>query len=129
MDKDIFEKTFYGIAYEAPGGIAYMDNACSAQIYRPKDLLERQGIFVTPVFAETYWYNYTLRLPAVRQKFDQALRQFFTADRLSLLRAISRHNDKLSSKGFQERLTYAADRFGDQAAETLHHYGYRWGIL
>lgn len=129
IDKDIFEKTFYGIAYETPAGIAYLDNACSAQIYQQKDLLEHQGVFVTPVFAETYWYNYTLRLPAVRQRFDQALHQFFTEDYLALLRAISRHNDKVSSRSFHKRLADAEAQFGAKAAETLRHYGYRWGIL
>ena len=129
QDKDIFEKTFYGMAYEAPAGLVYLDNACSAQIYQQKYQLESQGIFASPVFSKTYWYNYTLRLPDVRQRFEEDLCQFFTTDYLSQLRSISRHNDQLSRSAFAERAAEVAERFGEAAAKTFRHYGYRWGIL
>ena len=129
LAKDIFEKTFYAMMYETPAGFAYLANACSAQIYQQKYRLEHQGIFVSPVFSKTYWYNYTLRLPAVRQLFEQAVQQFLTPDYLAMLRTISRHNDKLSNKAFAERTAKVAAQFGEQAALTFRHYGYRWGIL
>ena len=56
-----------------------MENACSPQIYRQKYQLESRGILVTPVLAKTYWYNYTVRLPQVRQQFEQTLHQHFIA--------------------------------------------------
>ncbi len=129
LEKDIFEKTFYAIAYETPGGLQFLENACSAQIYRQKYQLESRGILVTPVLAKTYWYNYTVRLPQVRQQFEQTLHQHFTQDYMALLQSISRQNKQLSPQLFEQRLNEAAERFGAKAAATLRHYGFRWGIL
>ena len=75
VSKDIFEKTFYGIAYEPLSGIQYLSNARKATVYKKKYDLEQQGIFVTPLFAKQYWYNYTLRLPQVHQMFELDLKK------------------------------------------------------
>lgn len=130
ISKDIFEKTFYAIAYKNDdGALTYLDNAQKATVYAKKYALESQGRFVTPVFAQTYWYNYTVRLPQVHSRFLSALHDTVNSDYLALLEKISAHNDRLSPGDFQERLDYAAQQFGELAAGTLGQYGRRWGII
>ena len=70
-----------------------------------------------------------MRLPEVRQQVEQTLHQHFTQDYMALLQSISRQNKQLSPQRFEQRLNEAAERFGDKAAATLRHYGFRWGIL
>lgn len=128
--KDIFEKTFYAIAYKnEDGALTYLDNAQKATVYAKKYALESQGRFVTPVFAQTYWYNYTVRLPQIHSRFLSALHDTVNSDYLALLEKISAHNDRLSPGDFQKRLDYAAQQFGELAAGTLGQYGRRWGII
>lgn len=126
--KDIFEKTFYAIAYQTPQGLAYIDNAQKAPIYAKKDALEQAGVFVTPIYAQTYWYNYTRRLPDVRRQFAQDLRQHLDLDYVRLVRAISDHNHHLSRSTFEAALDLADEQYGPQAALTLKQYGRRWGV-
>lgn len=129
ISKDIFEKTFYGIAYESANGIAYVDNARKEAIYRKKYELEQSGVFVTPIFWQTYWYNYTLRLPDVHKKFVQELCQMLDADCIAMLKKISRQNGKMSGAEFLKHADEVYCRFGEAARKTFLQYGYRWGIL
>ena len=128
--KDIFEKTFYAIAYEKDDGtLAYIDNAQKATIYAKKYALESQGYFVTPLYAQTYWYNYTLRLPQVHTQFLEHLYTEVNSGYMTLLKTISAHNDRLSASDFQSRLDYARQHYGALAEETMRQYGHRWGII
>lgn len=128
--KDIFEKTFYAIAYESDNGaLTYIDNAQKATVCAKKYALESQGYFVTPLYAQTYWYNYTLRLPQVHDQFLEQLHTAVNNDYITLLKTISAHNDRLSASDFQTRLDYARQHYGALAEETMRQYGRRWGII
>lgn len=128
VSKDIFEKTFYAIAYETASGIAYFDNAQKATVYRKKYELQQRGILVAPIISETYWYNYTLRLPAVHALFEQVMVQTLDSGYMERLRQISAHNTSLSKEAFAKRLAYVSREFGSCAAQTFRRYGYCWGI-
>ena len=127
--KDIFEKTFYGIVYMNKNGLKYAINARSGNIYQKKAELELQGIFTSPVFSKTYYYNYDLRLPDVHKFFERDLKQYMTAAHLERLKEIYTHNEKVSKEQFNGYKQETAEKYGEAATETLCHYGYRWGIL
>lgn len=129
MAKDIFEKTFYAIAYQDESGLKHIINARRGYIYQKKHALEQQGIFVSPIYAETYYYNYTLRLPQIRQMFEAEARAYLDQAYLSDLQSIFRHNDQLSEKDFADHLQNTLEQYGPKAQQTLRHYGHRWGIL
>jgi len=129
ISKDIFEKDYYGIAYESLSGIRYISNARKATVYKKKYDLEQQGLFVTPLFTKKYWYNYTLRLPQVHQIFETELKRRLNQKYLMLMQQISKGNQKISKAEFLNQLNFVADHFGKEAAKTLQQYGYRWGIL
>ena len=44
MAKDIFEKTFYAIAYQDESGLKHIINARRGYIYQKKHALEQQGL-------------------------------------------------------------------------------------
>lgn len=129
VSKDIFEKTFYGIAYETLSGIQYLSNARKATVYKKKYDLEQQGIFVTPLFAKQYWYNYILRLPQVHQMFELDLKKALSETYWTLVQQIGRKHNKITKEDFQERFAFVSKHFGPEAAKTFGQYGYRWGIL
>ena len=127
--QDIFQKTFYAIAYQTDTGLAIIDNAQKATIYAKKYALERQGHFVTPILSETYWYNYTLRLPDVHKRFLESLPNRLNDHYLTTLAQISRHNAHITASDFRARLAGVAQQYGPLACETYEQYGRRWGIL
>lgn len=127
--KDIFEKTFYAIAYEDKNGLKYVKNARPGNIYQKKAELELRGVFTSPVFSKTYYYNYDLCLPEVQKLFDQDVKRHMTMAYLKVLQGIYKGNERISKAQFDEYRREAAEKFGEAAAETLRHYGYRWGIL
>lgn len=129
ISKDIFEKKFYGIAYKTLSGIQYISNARKATVYKKKYDLEQQGIFVTPLFAKQYWYNYTLRLPQVHQMFELDLKKTLSEKYLMLIQQIGGKNNKITKENFKEQLLFVSEYFGLEAAKTFAQYGYRWGIL
>ena len=128
ISKDIFEKTFYGIAYEDKGKIEYLDNAGKAYIYRKKDELEGKGIFVTPIYEKKYWYNYTLRLPQVHKMFEEEMRAYVNEDYIAKIKEMVGTNERMSREEFAKKVDYAQRTFGEEAAATLQHYAIRWGI-
>ena len=127
--KDIFEKTFYALAYQDGSGWKQVVNARRGYIYQKKHTLEQQGIFVSPVFSDTYYYNYTLRLPQVHKRFEEEARAYLIPQYLSDLQGIFRQNDQLSEKDYLSIVQEAAASYGPEAQQTLRHYGYRWGVL
>ena len=129
ISKDIFEKTMYGIAYEEDGQVKFMENAQRAYIYEKSYALEQEGVFVTPVFCQTFWYNYVYRLPDVIKDFKKKLRSQCDEAYRDKIKAIKHGGSAVSVERFNEVLAEVTEKFGDTAAETLVRYGYRWGIL
>lgn len=129
INKDIFEKTFYGIAFVSPKGIEYITNACKGNIYKRKYKLEMKGIFTTPIYSETYYYNYNLRLPQVQKKFELDIKNYLNNEYITSIMEFGNKNTKLQKSKFEKYLQEANEKFGESAQKTLKHYGYRWGIF
>jgi len=127
--KDIFEKTMYGIAYEENGKIKHIENARLGYVYRKAHLFERQGKFVTPVFYQTYWYNYKYRLPDVLEDFHKELLEECGEAYRNEVKAIKHSGSGLTLDRFNEAMAEVKEKYGNAAAETLTRYGYRWGVL
>ena len=86
--KDIFEVTMYGVGYEKNGNYTYLVNANQEKIYSKVQELEQNGVFVGPVLAKRYWYNYEYRLPDVINEFKNRLKHTYTKDFLKTVKAI-----------------------------------------
>lgn len=127
--KDIFEKTFYALAYEESGQIKYVINARKGYIYQKKNELEQRGIFVAPLYKNTCYYNYDLRLPEVRKVFEKEAREYLTKEYLTKTQSIYTKNTRISAEKFAEIVDQTAHDYGNAAKETLKHYGLRWGVI
>lgn len=127
--KDIFEKTFYGIAYQAGETIKYYENAYKSSIYHKKYQLEQQGTFVSPIYSHTYWYNHSLRLSDIRKNFQNKLHTQISPDKFYKLEHLCNHNTKISSAEFNSYANEVEKKYGQTAKETFNHYGHKWGII
>lgn len=129
ISKDIFEKTMYGIVYVEDGQPKYLSNAQRDYIYEKAYALETQGIFVSPLYAKTYWYNYEYRLNDVKKDYSLELKKVYDQAYLEKLAQIKTKADPAARVAFAQKLRAVKAQYGDGAAQTMQRYGYRWGVL
>ena len=127
--KDIFEKTFYAFAYEDNGQIKYVVNAGKGHIYQRKNELEKQGFFIAPLYENTCYYNYDVRLPEVRRIFEAEMHENLSTEYVRKMKDIYTKNTHIPTKEFAEYVCETREKYGEKAVETLRHYGVRWGII
>lgn len=129
VEKDIFEKTMYGIAYEEQGKISYIHNAQREYIYEMTYTLEQKGVCVTPILSKTYWYNYEYRLPDVIKDYKALMHRELNEKYCNKIKELKEGNRVISADEFQSIIEKARNNLGESCATTLSRYGYRWGIL
>lgn len=129
ISKDIFEKTLYGLAYEEEGSIRYLSNAHSGHIYESLHELEGEGRVVTPVLAQTYWYNYDHSLADVKADFKAKLKQVYSQDDLARFKALRESPGPLTREAFNQTLREVEEKWGALPQATLRRYGCRWGLI
>lgn len=128
--KDLFERTFYGIAYEdKKGGIKYLSNACKETIWGKKISLEQEGVLTTPIFAKTYWYNYSYRLAQAQADFKRHLQQVLDSAYFQLVKSIHELPSALDQGLFQAQMQICATDFGQSSVQALQFYGRKWHFL
>lgn len=125
ISKDRYERAWSGIAYEEEEKIKYIVNALKACVYEQQYALEQEGKFVTPIFSQTYWYNYKYRLPDVRRDFTKKLHEELNEAYIEKIKKI--RGEKKDS--LQPQIDAVREAFGEKTAETLTRYAYRWNAL
>ena len=129
VSKDIFEKTMYGIVYLEDDQPKHLSNAQRDYVYEKAYALETQGVFVSPLYAKTYWYNYEYRLNDVKKDYSVELKKVYDEAYLQKLARIKTKADPAVKQAFTQKLRAVEECFGASAAQTLRRYGYRWGVL
>ena len=129
VSKDIFEKTLYAVAYEQDGAIQYIENAQKDYIYEKAYTLEQQGIFVTPVFNKTFWYNYEYRLADVKKDFRVLVREVLNAEYIEKIKTLRGTVNSDLADQLPNMICKVSAKWGDNCANTLTRYAHRWGIL
>lgn len=128
--KDIFERTFYGFAYEDQGNkINYYFNAQKESAYSQQNRLEEEGLLTTPIFAKTYWYNYTYRLADAKADFEQYLSQVLDQSYLETVKGIRALPTAINEDKFCNHLQQIGSDYGELAKKAFLEYGRRWHIL
>lgn len=127
--KDLYAKTFYGMAYLDHGTVKYIINARKDSIYKKKYDLLQKAIYTTPLYAQTYYYNHSVKLSQIRQRFETEIQAYLTSTYLEEIQRVVTANEKIDKQTFRSYLAEAEKRYGTPAKETLQQYGYRWGIL
>ena len=122
VSKDIFEKHFYGLAYSSGTGYRYLYDSLPETLYQRQAALEEQGVFVSPVIAQTRWYNYTYTLADARRDYQTTLHTFLNTDRLQKLQ----HLATLPNPSIAP-YSRAISALGPEAQATVRRYLGRFG--
>lgn len=87
--KDMFERTFYGMAIkEKTGKWNHYFNANCATLKKKYENALSDGQLTTPIFAKKYWYSYTYTLDNVKNDFKNYLYKIMNHDYLTLIEYI-----------------------------------------
>lgn len=129
VSKDIFEKVLYGIAYTEDGKLKYFSNAQRDHVYQKAYGLEAQGVFVSPLYHKTYWYNYIYRLNHVIKDYKDELKRVYNQAYLEKIAQIKGVANAEKREAFLKKLDEVAEQYGSDSADTMKRYGYRWGVL
>jgi len=127
--KDQYEKTFYGIAYLENETMKYYINARKSSVAWKKHELEKQHIFTSFIFSETYYYNYNVKVPELKKNFEILLKETFKKSEMEKWRNIITANGKISEDVFLQTVVETQEQYGENAKEVLYYYGIQWGII
>ncbi len=124
IDQDVYEKTFYGIAYENNGKVSYYSNAQFDYVYRKIETLEKNGTFISPIFSKHYVYSKQTQLHEKVQQFKNELKQRYTEQYMQDL-----HKLRGTGCSQEEILAMGQEVCSNKACEeTLKCYASRWAI-
>lgn len=124
ITKDIFEKSFYGIAYPLGDTYKYMDDSVLEYTYRKKYELEKDGIWTSPIFAETLWHNYQYTFKDCRKTYDTMFKTAINKALLGKLGALFEQPLVIASNELLQEM----DQLSPEANETLERYMKKWNI-
>lgn len=126
--KDIFERTFYGFAYESSGQYRYKINANRGALFRLKQQLMLNRVWTTPIIAKTFWYNYSYRLADARAAFENYLRQQMENGYLDYVRKLTGLPSAISQAACQKTSAIVQKRFSAEAQQTLSLLSGQWHV-
>ena len=124
VTKDVFEKTFYGVAHPLGEGYKYIDDSVREYTYRKKYELEQEGIWTTPIFEETLWYNYQYTLRDCRKTYDAIFKTTMNKELLDKLGALFAEPVAITSSDVLQGL----EQLPEEAQKTVERYMKKWNI-
>lgn len=127
--KDIFERTFYGFAYEEGLVIKYYSNTLRETVYARQKEIADEGFVVTPIFWKTYWYNYNYRLDDAKKDYQKYLCEVFGEAYFTLIKEIMALPGPIERAVYWQTIAYAQASFGSTAQNALISYGRKWHLL
>lgn len=125
--KDIYERTLYGIAYRQYGQIVYDYDARYTKIYQVQQRCIRQGILVTPIYSQTYWFDTFNKFSDIKAQYLEKLKQLLTPC-LVLIEQIHQLLPFITPDQFEKIYQQAIQDYGE-VAEELKAYGYQWNCI
>ena len=127
--KDLFERTFYGYAQWTEGqSPRYITNANKGSVYRKWRQAQLEGRDVTPIFAKTYWYNYTYTVNDARDAFKAAIQTSLGPDYLALAQKLSRLSSGLTIEAYDEVAQAVCRQCPPEAQQAFAALGRQWGV-
>lgn len=124
VTKDVFEKTFYGVAYDDGEKYKYIEDSVPEYIYRQKRELEGKGVFCSNIFSETLWYNYTFVLKDCRKAYSTMFRENMNREYLDTLKTICQNKRYIDQSFYADYLVGLTA----ESVETLNYYLSKWCV-
>ena len=127
--KDILEKRFYTLLYEAaPGRLKRVTNARREWICRKKCQLEKEGKVVAPIFARAYWYNNQHTLDEVKSWHEANCQRLLTEDYFAQVQAIAACPGPIPAQTYEAVGRTIGPLYGEKAGEMWAMYARRWHV-
>ena len=128
ISKDIFERTFYGFAYESAGKYRYKINANRGALFIQKQQMMQQHIATTPIISKTFWYNYTYRLADARSAFEKYVKYQMENGFLKHLESIKKLPSAIPQTAYQQILSAIQKNFSLEAQQAFDLVCSQWNI-
>ncbi len=126
---DVFEKTFYGLAFKPPGeAVGWYSNARIERVRQRQAELEAEGALVSPILVKTIGYNYTYRLEDAHCTFKDMLQKMADQNYLALVCAIKELPAAVEADALQKEIERLRETKRLLEAEALTSYGRRWHV-
>ena len=129
VQKQRFQKIIYGFGYEKHGELKYIVDTQKSSIYRNFYALEAKGYTLSPIFSKQYWYRLCDELPNVIGAFKTELKNNCNWEYMDNVKALRKRMHDKEAFDMEHLIGAVRNRYGEDAANTLLSYGYRWGIL
>jgi len=129
IDKHRLKKTVCGFGYEKDGKLQYVVDARRSMIYRKFYTIEAQGYNLSPIFSKQYGYNLCDDLPKVIDVFKAELKETCDITYMNKVTALRHVKVSYEKDKIEKQITEVRKNYGEDAADTLQCYAYRWGIL
>ena len=107
----------------------YISDGLRKNMYRKKYVLQQDATILSPIFSQTYWYNYTYRLSDAKQDYLKRFKKVIDIDYMQKIEQISVKNQYASKIDGLGMITQAEKEMGRAAAKTLQRYLYTWRLL
>lgn len=125
--KGTFERTLHGIAYQRYGQIFYEYDAQYAKVYQKRQQYLSEGVLVTPIYSQTYWFDTFNKFTEVKVQYLDKLSQLL-APCLILMEKIHQLPSFIAPEKFKKLYQQAVQEYGE-VAEELKVYGYQWNCI
>ncbi len=130
IPKQISEGNLFGMMYLENGKEHYVEDALREYIFERKFQLEQKGILTTPLYKQTFWYDYQSSFREARlrhtEKLNHIIREYYLVP-IQQIR-VEKRNAARREVDFADMLQNVTQTMGEQAAATLKRYLYRWDV-
>lgn len=124
-----FNRTFYAyVQLDQQGNVRRIINANEKSLMGQKQISERQGFLLSPVFSKTCWYVKAAELNQVRLAFQDSLNQLMDEHYLSRIKALRQLPPAIEPALYEQCLAQAENACSNEAVEALVDYGRLWNM-
>lgn len=128
LEKDLFMKTIYGICYIEDDRLVYKDNAQYSSICEIRENVIQAGKTVSPIYSQTYGYNYRYRLRDVMTDFCKSLKTVYNEAFMQKISAIADCESGIDTDKFMRNKAILGKKYGKAVSNTLERYRKVWHI-
>lgn len=128
--QDHFERTFYGIASKSSGAetYRYLYNANQNTLQNQIKELDEKGVWHTPVYSKTYWYNKSNELVKVRKLFEADLKALMDEAYLNRMICLRDLSSAIPQDVWEYYLQKVKNECSEVAWKGFLYWGQRWNI-
>ncbi|WP_434512195.1 hypothetical protein [Desulfitobacterium sp. AusDCA] len=127
---DVFERTFYGFAYQKEDGqIKYYYNALPLLTYEWRNNLICNNIFPASIFKKRYCFRRMMDFDQIKQTFQDELVERFDTDYFVLVKHIKAFPSMIKRVDFNREFKRIEEEGTREEIQALTYYGNLWNVI